>query len=59
MATFGVILAALLALGMPIDHRSGARDTHGFAVVNLLVIGTLAATAVESLILAVGAVHSA
>lgn len=59
MATFGVILAALLALGMLIDCRSGARDPHGFAVVDLLVVGTLAAIAVGSLILTVGAVRGA
>jgi hypothetical protein len=58
MVIFGVIFVALLATAGLIDWRTRAHERGGFAVVEVLVVGTFLAIAIAAFIVVVGSVHS-
>jgi hypothetical protein len=59
---FGVIFAMLIAAGALVDFRTRAgwpsRDQRGFAVIEVLVVGTVLAITIATFIFAVDSVRS-
>jgi hypothetical protein len=59
MAVVVLLFAVLVATAWFLDARQASRTRDGFAVIEFLVVVTLAALALGAVILAVGAVRSA